>query len=80
MVLPRSLWVCPWCRAQFVEAWRLKRHLMLSHDLSETKAWAVTDRSVYFLRVLPGDYIDEMDDAANRKPPKKDGRRHLRQG
>ncbi len=78
MVLPAKIWVCPWCRSQFVEAWRMKRHLMATHDLSEVKAWAVADRSVYFLHVVPGEYVDELDSAAGREVPKKDKRRRLR--
>lgn len=51
MSLPERIWVCRGCEAIFVERWRLKRHLMMTHDLIEEKAWDITDRSEYWLRI-----------------------------
>jgi hypothetical protein len=58
MVLPGKIWICPGCKAQFVEAWRLKRHLMLTHELSERRAWDVTDQSEYWLRIRQAEYVN----------------------
>lgn len=57
-MLPARLWICPGCQAKFVERWRLKRHLVLSHDLSERRAWEITDRSEYWLRIRQAEYIN----------------------
>ena len=78
MVLPEKLWICRSCRSQFAEAWRLKRHLMLTHGFSETEAWEVTDRSVYWLRILTVEHVEDSEDGANRGVPKTDGRRRLK--
>ena len=51
MNLPARLWRCPWCTSEFEERWRLKRHLMLSHKISERRAWKIADNSEYWLRV-----------------------------
>ena len=75
MVLPDRLWICRMCRAQFDEAWKLKRHFVLTHDLDENTAWEVTDRSVYFLRVLRVEYPNSTDTEISRGTLKKDGRR-----
>ena len=70
-MLPERIWVCPGCQSQFVEAWRLKRHLMLTHGLSETRAWEVADQSEYWLRVRKAFYIN---------PPEfGEGSRHTRE-
>ena len=79
MVLPERIWVCPTCRAQFEEGWRLKRHLMGLHELAEGKAWEVTDRSIYWLRVRRVAYVDETDPDAG-DTPWRDGRRRLKDG
>ncbi len=73
--LPEKIWVCAFCRAQFIEAWRLKRHLMLSHGMSETKAWALSDKSEYWLRIRRVVYLEE--DGLDREdvPVKRDNRR-----
>jgi hypothetical protein len=49
--LPAKLWRCPFCGSDFVERWRLKRHLMLSHKIRERRAWTIADNSEYWLRV-----------------------------
>jgi len=67
---PEKIWICPGCKAQFVEAWRLKRHLMLTHGLSKLRAWNVTDRSEYWLRIHQAEYINPddfgLDDGSSR--------------
>ena len=79
MVLPERIWVCPQCRAQFVEAWRLKRHLMTKHGLTERRAWDVTDHSAYWLRVRRVAYVDETESDVGGMPH-RDGRRRLKNG
>ncbi len=74
MALPERIWVCPDCHAQFVEGWRLKRHLMLTHGLSEKRAWDVTDRSEYHLRLRRVTYVEDLD-AETGPSAKPDGRR-----
>jgi len=74
-VLPEKIWVCGFCRAQFIEAWRLKRHLMLSHEMSETRAWALTDNSEYWLRVRRAIYLEEEGPDQEVVPAKRDNRR-----
>ena len=51
MTLPARLWRCPFCASDFIERWRLKRHLMLSHGIKERRAWTIADNSEYWLRV-----------------------------
>ncbi len=75
LVLPEKIWVCGFCRAQFIEAWRLKRHLVLSHEVSETRAWALTDRSEYWLRVRRAIYLGEERTDQEDVPVKRDNRR-----
>jgi len=60
MTLPARLWRCPWCASEFEERWRLKRHLMLSHRISERRAWRIADSSEYRLR-LRVEYINPLD-------------------
>ena len=79
MTLPERIWVCPNCRAQFVEAWRLKRHIMITHELSERSAWALTDRNEYWLRVRRAAYISETEPDVS-DAPQPDRRRRLRNG
>jgi len=78
MVLPDRLWRCAWCKAEFIKAWRMKRHLMLTHGLSETKAWEITDRSEYFLRIGRIYRIEEDGSDDVSRPPHQDGRRRTR--
>jgi hypothetical protein len=77
MLLPDRIWVCSMCRVQFIEAWRLKRHLMSTHDLGERRAWAVTDRSEYWLRVRRVAYVRETEFGVNNIL-RVDKRRRLR--
>jgi hypothetical protein len=60
MTLPARLWRCPWCPSEFEERWRLKRHLMLSHDIGERRATRIADLSEYRLRVRV-EYVNPMD-------------------
>jgi hypothetical protein len=69
VILPDRVWICPWCHSQFVEGWRLKRHLILSHDLSETRARALAERSEYWLRVKRVLYVEE--DPPEEKPTER---------
>jgi hypothetical protein len=57
-MLAEKLWICPGCQSQFVEAWRLARHLTLTHELSRTRAWEITDQSEYVLRVAKAIYVN----------------------
>ena len=60
MTLPARLWRCPWCTSDFEERWRLKRHLMQSHGISERRAWKIADLSEYRLRVHV-EYVNPLD-------------------
>ncbi len=51
MGLPAKIWVCPKCDSRFVERWRLKRHLMLTHSIAESKAEKIAEKSEYWLRI-----------------------------
>jgi hypothetical protein len=75
IVLPPRIWICPACQSQFVEAWRLKRHLMLTHELGETQAWNVTDRSEYWLRVRSSEQAVASEFGLDAGLPRQDGRR-----
>jgi len=77
-LLPENIWVCGFCRAQFVEAWRLKRHLMLTHDLTATRAWALADRSEYWLRIRRAVYLEDDGPDQEDVPAKRDYRRRPR--
>ncbi len=60
MPLPAKLWRCPFCNSDFVERWRLKRHLKLSHRIRERRAWTIADNSEYWLRVRM-EYVNPLD-------------------
>jgi hypothetical protein len=75
IVLPPRIWICPACQSQFVEGWRLKRHLVLTHELSETKAWSVTDLSEYWLRVRSSEQAVAGEFGVDAASPRPDGRR-----
>ncbi len=60
MPLPAKLWRCPFCSSDFVERWRLKRHLMLTHRIRERRAWTIADNSEYWLRVRM-EYINPLE-------------------
>ena len=77
MALPERVWICPGCRAQFVEAWRLKRHLTLTHGLSQKRAWEITDQSEYWLRIRKALYVNPeefVENTLRSREQRKSGR------
>jgi hypothetical protein len=84
MMLPPKLWMCPGCESQFVEAWRLKRHLMLTHGLNKTQAWRLTDQSEYWLRIRQAEYVNPaefgLDSQGRKTPAEEPNRRRQRSG
>jgi len=48
---------------------------MLSHEMSETTAWALADRSEYWLRVRRAVYLEEGGPNLETTPVKRDNRR-----
>ncbi len=60
-MLPERIWICPGCQSQFIEAWRLARHITLTHGLSKTRAWEIADQSEYWLRVKKALYVNPIE-------------------
>ena len=50
MPLPARIWRCPFCDSDFIERWRLKRHLVQTHRRSERRARIIAENSEYWLR------------------------------
>ena len=58
----------------------MKRHLMLTHDMNEQRAWAVTDISEYWLRVRRAVRIEEDETDQESNAVRHDNRRRASKG
>ena len=61
MLPPERIWICPVCNSRFIEGWRLKRHLMLTHLQTTKRAWQITDQNEYWLRFRQAEYINPLE-------------------